>query len=250
MSDRTNSVQPGSEREGSSAYAVPNEAIRWDIPTWKRAFTHWEKTIAAMQPPPTQALELGATEGGASLFLAGRFGMNMVCSDLGGVSPAADPLHTRFGVRDFMTYADVDATNIAFADESFDVVVFKSILGSIGGALGPAAIATAVQEMRRVLRPGGVLLFAENLAATRAHRFVRQRVRSWGSFWHYMDLSELKGHLDVNFGSVSLNTTGFGCVAVPERFPRVRGAMAEVDGLLDRVLPERFRYLAFGHAIR
>lgn len=250
MSDRTN-PEPNARGPGAgSNYVLPNEAIRWDIPTWKRAFTHWEKVIDSMIPVPQEGLELGATEGGASLFLAGRFGLRTVCSDVGGVSPAADPLHTRFGVRHLMTYADIDATNIAFPDKSFDVVVFKSILGSIGGALGRDAIGTAVHEMHRVLRPGGVLLFAENLAATRAHRFVRQRVRAWGTFWHYMELDEITRHLEANFRSVSLNTTGFGCVAVPEKFPKLRGAMAEVDGLLDHVLPQGFRYLAFGHALR
>ena len=240
----------GTGGAGGSPYVLPNEAIRWDIPTWKRAFTHWETTIAEMVPPPVEALELGATEGGASLFLAGRFGMHSVCSDIGGVSPAADPLHTRFGVRHLMTYADIDATNIAFPDQSFDVVVFKSILGSIGGALGPDAIGVAVNEMHRVLRPGGVLLFAENLAATRAHRFVRRRVRNWGTFWHYMKLTELDQHLSDNFGTVSLKTTGFGCVAVPEKFPKLRTAMSHVDSALDRVLPKDFRYLAFGHAVK
>ncbi len=248
MTDSTKTERTGGV--AASAYVLPNEAIRWDIPTWTRAFTHWENTIAAMVPTPVEALELGATEGGASLFLAGRFGMRSVCSDIGGVSPAADPLHTRFGVRHLMTYADIDATNIAFPDQSFDVVVFKSILGSIGGALGPETIAVAVKEMHRVLRPGGVLLFAENLAATRAHRFLRRRVRKWGTFWHYMKLTELDQHLNHNFRVVSLKTTGFGCVAVPEKFPKLRNAMSRVDSALDRVLPKDFRYLAYGHAVK
>ena len=242
---------PPQQRNGpSEPYLVPNEAIRWDVPTWKRAFVHWERTVVDMHPQPTEALELGATDGGASLFLAGRFGIRSVCSDIGGVSPAADPLHTRFGVRHLMTYADIDATNIAFPVESFDIVIFKSILGSIGGALGPEAIGTAVQEMHRVLRPGGVLLFAENLAATRLHRSIRRRVRAWGTYWHYLKLQELQRHLQANFVAVSIHTTGFGCVAVPEKLPRARAAMAHVDQVLDQVLPPGFKYLAFGHAFK
>lgn len=250
MSDRMTNDPPKQGSDPAKTYVLPDEAITWDVPTWKRAFMHWEQTVVAMNPQPTRALELGATEGGAALFLAGRFGIRSVCSDIGGVSPAADPLHSRFGVRHLMTYADIDATNIAFPEGSFDIVIFKSILGSIGGALGPEAIGSAVREMHRVLRPGGVLLFAENLAATRAHRFVRRRVRAWGTFWHYLELQELQRHLQASFAAVSVRTTGFGCVAIPEKFPKGRAAMAHVDQLLDHVLPQGFKYLAFGHAFK
>lgn len=65
-----------------------------------------------------------------------------------------------------------------------------------------------------------------------------------------MKLTELDQHLSDNFGTVSLKTTGFGCVAVPEKFPKLRTAMSHVDSALDRVLPKDFRYLAFGHAVK
>jgi SAM-dependent methyltransferase len=234
----------------NSTYTVPLEAIEWDVPTWRRAFLHWEKAIAELVPKPVNGLELGGKRGGGSLFLAHRFGIPMVCTDLGGVHEDAEPIHTRYNVRELMTYADVDATKIPYDDQSFDVVVFKSILGGIAGAINVEAIATSISEMHRVLRPGGVLLFAENLSATPAHKFVREKVRPWGTFWHYLEFNELSGHLNRTFSSVEFDTTGFGAVAIPEKWPAVRNTVAKIDGLLDNVLPKSFRYLAFGHAVR
>jgi ubiquinone/menaquinone biosynthesis C-methylase UbiE len=236
--------------QGGTPYVVPFEAIEWDVPTWRRAFLHWEKAVARTSPTPTKALELGSFRGGASLFLADRFGIPMTCTDYIGVHADAEPMHQRFGVRELMTYEVADATKVPFADASFDLVVFKSILGSIGGAVSLEAMGMAVSEMARVLRPGGMLLFAENLAATPAHSFLRTKIRPWAYAWHYLKLEELNGHLTKNFSKVTLETTGFGCVAVPEKWPTLRNSMAKVDGVLDHVLPKSFRYLAYGHAIK
>jgi ubiquinone/menaquinone biosynthesis C-methylase UbiE len=236
--------------KSSGPYVVPVEAIEWDVPTWRRAFLHWEKVLAAAPVLPKNGLELGGYRGGASLFLADRFAIPMTCSDYCGVHADAEPLHQRFGVRDLMTYAVADATKIPYDDASFDLVIFKSILGSIGGVVGLDAVGVAVSEMHRVLRPGGILLFAENIAATPAHSFLRNKIRKWAYAWHYLKLDELSGHLEKNFSKVTIETTGFGCVAVPEKWPTLRNSMAKVDGVLDHVLPKSFRYLAFGHAVK
>lgn len=225
---------------------VLNDAIGWDIPTWRRAFLHWERVLESH--PPANGLELGAKLGGASLFLAHRFGTEMICSDLGGPADGAAALHAQHGVSDLISYADANAISLPYDDSSFDVVVFKSILGSIAGVVGAEAMQTTMKEIRRVLRPGGTLLFAENLSATVGHQFLRRRIRTWGRGWHYLSLNELTVLLDRTFPSAVVKTTGFICVGVPERFGRLRASAGTVDGVLDRVLPMRARYLAFGHA--
>lgn len=168
-------------------YEIPTEAIEWDVPTWKRAFDHWETAVASLGDTPHDALELGGRRGGGALFLAGRFGLHVTCSDLGGPHVEASSIHKKYNVDGLITYADVDATSVPFPDASFDVVIFKSILGDIGGACGSEGIAKAVHEMARVLRKGGVLLFAENLAATPLHKWARRNAlvpgRTHGSTW-------------------------------------------------------------------
>ncbi|MDR0349962.1 MAG: class I SAM-dependent methyltransferase, partial [Coriobacteriales bacterium] len=142
--------------EGARSFEYGQQQLRdylqWDIGTWKHALRYWD-TVLAKRPQtdgPLKALDLGARDGGLSLYLAQK-GFEVVCSDIEGPTERAHELHAHYGLTERITYQAVDATAIPFEDDCFDVIIFKSILGGIGTFLNYAAIETAVSEMRRVL---------------------------------------------------------------------------------------------------
>ncbi|HYD10289.1 MAG TPA: class I SAM-dependent methyltransferase [Acidimicrobiales bacterium] len=68
------------------------------------------------------------------------------------------------------TVVDAGAERLPFDDESFDAVVSTLVLCSVRDQQA------ALAEIRRVLRPGGTLVFLEHVAAEHdAHRLKRQR---------------------------------------------------------------------------
>ena len=56
----------------------------------------------------------------------------MLCSDIGTTATLARSLHKNYDVAHLIEYAEIDATAIPFCKETFDFVVFKSVLGVIG----------------------------------------------------------------------------------------------------------------------
>ena len=116
------------------------------------------------------ALDLGSRNGGLSLFLALR-GSQVVCSDLNGPSDNVKKLHQKHSVSSLVSYAAVNVTSIPYPDLYFDVVVFKSVLGALQTYPNQTKM---MQEIYRVLRPGGELWFAENLVASPLHMLARK----------------------------------------------------------------------------
>ncbi len=96
----------------------------------------------------------------------------MICSDIENPQATAQVRHKRHNVQHLISYVAADATNLPFADRRFDVVAFKSILGTIGRNDQRDSTGKAISEIYRVLKPGGILLFAENLTGTALHRLL------------------------------------------------------------------------------
>ena len=152
--------------------ALIRAAIGWDVRNWARALTLWQREIDLRRP--RRALALGEHEGGLSLWLASR-GIDVVCTDVDdSFETGARALHRRFGVADHVTYDVQDATAISQPDGSFDLVVVKSVLGALRTKVRQRQ---AIDEICRVLAPGGLFLFAENLVGSTAHAALRSRIR-------------------------------------------------------------------------
>lgn len=222
--------------------AVTKDIIQWDVKSWSKALQYWETHVDWKKVQT--CLELGGREGGLSLWLALK-GKEVVCSDLDNVKNTASPLHRRYNVSERITYLDIDATNIPY-ENFFDLVVFKSILGGIGRNDNAEMQQKVFKEIHKALKPGGKLLFAENLTASPLHRFVRKRFVSWGAYWRYVSVKELHEFLKA-FSSCEIKTTGV--AAAFGRSEGQRNFLAALDDkLFNSACPENWKYIAYGVA--
>lgn len=219
------------------------QIIEWDVENWSQALPFWTAHSKVAVTTNARALELGSRHGGLSLWLAFR-GFSVVCSDVDQPTARATALHDSYGFASRVTYARVDATAIT-AHGQFDVVCFKSMLGAVGRR-GIAAQRLAVEEMYRVLCPGGEVWFAENLRASPFHRILRRLFVPWARSWRYPTLSELT-ELFGRFSSLEIVTVG--CFAAFGRTEKQRSFLALLDNLrIMSVVPSTWRYVAIGVA--
>jgi SAM-dependent methyltransferase len=220
------------------------DSIGWDVATWSRSLRFW--MASTRLPHGVRALEVGAggDNAGISLWLAAH-GFEVTCSGLEQPSSTMRSLHEQHGVASRITYARADVLALPFV-EAFDLVVFKSVLGRVGGGDRFDRQLRAVAGMHAALRHGGELWFAENAAATGVHRAARQRFGAGRWAWRYVDLAEipqLMGPFD------SHETTTFGLTSAFGRNEAQRRALAALDRtVLDHVTRERWRYVVAGVA--
>jgi len=222
-------------------------AIEWDIPTWTRALKYWEQLIISQRLNVQHGLELGSRHGGLSYFFAKTYDSNIICSDYKGPSEQARTLHRENNLMTKIEYASIDATAINLPDSSMDFIVFKSMLGAIGSKNNYAQMEKAISEMHRVLKPGGVLFFAENLKGSYLHQFARRKFVKWGKKWHYLSIDELKKLLSP-FSKTELRTTGFSSAFCKEP-PTANAILSYFDSALF-FLPSRYNYVSFGYAVK
>ena len=123
------------------------DVMDWDVANWSVAIPFW-KQHSARSLDGARVLELGAHRGGLSLYAAAG-GAEVVCSDIESPERPASPVHLKYGVEDRITYRAINATAIDFPDATFDVVVFKSVLGG----LGPWSEAQAATMAERPTEP-------------------------------------------------------------------------------------------------
>lgn len=224
-----------------------NDFVAWDVATWSRALQHWENVMAAHpELKGKKGLELGANQGGLSLFFASQMACPMLCTD-------QIPMEkTKYGHQSFnlsveIKYLQMDALNIPLPAESIDFVAFKSLLGILGSHGQTEKISLALREIHRVLKPGGKLFFAENLRGSNLHVWARRNFIPWGKNWYYLSLKETED-LFGDFSAKEVHSTGFFSAFVPKPI-WLKNALAG----LDRVcffIPGTWRYVAFGHAIK
>jgi len=219
------------------------DLVEWDARNWTAAPNFWlahtHKNFSGCS-----ALEVGSMNGGLSLWLAMR-GARVVCSDIGPPAAKAIQQHQAAGVSHLIEYRSVNALEIPYKDE-FDIVVFKSVLGSLGTIAAKEGQAKAVAQMHRALKKDGELFFAENLSASPVHRFFRRRFVEWGSKWRYVSVAEMKEFLSP-FSDFHYRTLGF--AGTFGRREIQRNILGFVDQtLLNHLVPEAWRYIMVGVA--
>jgi SAM-dependent methyltransferase len=217
------------------------DIIQWDVRNWSRAIAYWDRAVD--WPSVETCLEVGGGEGGLSLWMAAK-GKHVICSDLKDTQLKAAPNHRRYGLDALVEYRDVDATNMPF-ENHFDVIAFKSVLGGIGRG-GKHVQQKVIDEILKALKPGGKLLFAENLVASKLHGMLRRRFVRWGRDWRYVTIAEMREFLR-NYSHVELRTTGvLGTFGRSERQRRALGAFDQ--RVLNHLTPAGWQYIAYGTA--
>ncbi len=218
--------------------------LQWDSKAWSRALHYWDNQVE--WGTVKTALELGGNSGGLSIWLASN-GVDVICSDLEGVEEKASGHHAPFEFRNKITYQDINACDIPY-ENLFDLVVFKSVLGGVGRDNNFSKQKEAVDQIYNALKPGGKLLFAENLIASPVHRFARKKFVHWGKSWRYLTLNEMKSLLS-GFETYSIRATGF--ASAFGRSNGQRNSLASLDRLFfNYSVPKNWKYIAYGVAIK
>ncbi len=226
-----------------SASLTNADALRWDVGNWNAALEFWQR-YGGINGERLDCLEIGAYQGGLSVWLA-SFGHHVVCSDIHGCEAFARPLVEEHGVADRITFEDIDATAIPY-ENRFDVIVFKSVLVSVGQVEGIERQRRAVQSMYRALKPGGRLFFAENLKGSRIHRLLRSAFVTWGKTARYVTIEEMLGFL-TDFSDVKFSTTGM--LGAFGRSESQRRFLAALDrAALNAIVPPSWHYIIYGVA--
>lgn len=193
-----------------------------------------------------KCLEIGGRRGGPSLWLASQ-GHSVVCTDLECPEAVARPLHEAHGLGASIVYRAADALELPAEWESaFDCVVFKSVLGGVSRDGQTHRRQQVIDGIWKCLRPGGMLLFAENLEGTHLHRFFRRTFVRWGGSWNYLRAEDVEP-LFANFGTMEWSSAGF--LGAFGRSEMQRSALGWIDSVLfDRITPRSARYVGFGVA--
>lgn len=213
--------------------------LEWDVNTWNHALRLWEAHLP-QRLDNLKGLEIGARRGGLSLYLALK-GAHMICSDLQNPKITASRLHQRYQFESEISYQAVNALALPFPDHSLDLIACKSVLGGLKRNNNADLKQVAMREIQRVLKPGGYLLLAENLAGSHAHLWLRQRFQAWGHYWEYLDwegLPNLLNPLEI----IALEAHGL--TALLGRNEQQRKWLAQIDRRLESHMPPQTRYMA------
>ncbi len=229
----------------SSDRQLVDEIIEWDVANWGRALSLWDEDLSA-DWSARSALDLGAGGGGLSLYLALR-GCRVTYCDFAAPRPEALERFKRHEIGEAVSFVRANVTRLPLRSESYDLVGFKSLLASVGKFGGFPSQKSVLDEAYRVLKPGGVLLFAENARGSAVHAYCRDRFVAWGHDCRYPSLAEMKGFMSA-FSRVHL--VSFGVLAAFGRREWQRRALSRVDRVLTPVIPKGSRYLAYGYAIK
>ncbi|MDR6782408.1 SAM-dependent methyltransferase [Pedobacter africanus] len=217
------------------------DIIGWDTENWSRALPFWE-SFGKVNTTSKECLEIGAYGGGLSLWLALNKN-KVVCSNLNKPDANTQQVHRKYKCHSNIQYEAIDATAIPYTDQ-FDYIVFKSILGGINDG-DPDIKVKVINEMYKSLKPGGKLLFAENLDASIFHKILR---RWFGTKnWNYLKLSDV-GTVFSSFAKLDYTTIGFfGCMGRNE-YQRIM--LGKLDRLFDAIIPSASRYIIIGVATK
>ena len=217
------------------------DIIEWDIANWSKAIDYWENNTN-LNSEKLNCLELGGRRGGLSLWLALK-GHQVICSDLESPKEEASKLHDKYDLNN-ISYQNISATQIPFKKE-FDIIAFKSILGSVCRNGNDKLKKEVIDGIHASLKPGGKILFAENLKSSFLHQFFRKKFTGWGNTWNYLSYREID-HVFSSFNRTSYFTIGF--FGAFGRTENQRHFLGKLDWAIGKLIPKNLKYIVIGIA--
>jgi SAM-dependent methyltransferase len=199
------------------------------------ALFEWYEEELAKRAPGARALEYGCGPGSRAFHLA-RQGAEVVGID---ISPVAIEQATEQGraegLQDKLEFRVMDAEQLEFPDDSFDIVCGSGIIHHLD-------LARSYAEIARVLKPGGTALFTEPLGHNPAINWYRNRTPDMRTVdEHPLLMQDLK-LAERWFGDVGARFfTLAPLFAIPLRntksFGRVVSALDGADRVLFKAVP-------------
>jgi SAM-dependent methyltransferase len=176
-------------------------------------------------------------------------GFEVICTDYHEPCEHVRQLHRRWQVQDRITYTAADIFKLAYPENHLDVVACKSVIGGLCSNYKDRSTRTpeqqklAVEEVRRVLKPGGFFFGAENLVGTRLHMALRRKRTKGNLGWRYLQLSEIYWLLD-GYSKCELKPHGY-LGTHWAKFRTLNLLCAAADGCLSKILPADWLYISF-----
>ena len=227
---------------------LKRDIIEWDVINWWKFIRFIDESEINFEGK--KILDIGGRNGGLSLYCALKGG-HVICSDYNGPTEHAIALHHKYHIEDSIQYKKIDATNIPKEyNNYFDIVIFKSVIGSVEANKGIEYGNIMAENINRVLKHGGVLLFAENMKSTWLHRLFRltnhipsfhKWIRNSYSFsWVYQNeksisskFKMMKKEKDQYFGFL-------GCFGIGNK---MRDILGKTDSIIEDNLPSSWKYI-------
>lgn len=221
------------------------DCIEWDVVNWSKALGYWEKNLE-LSMGKLDCLELGGRSGGLSLWLASK-GNSVICSDLKNPKDSAEVIHSKYKLSGDIIYQSIDATNIQY-ENRFDIIIFKSILGGISRNKNEELISTVINQILKALKPGGKLLFVENLKSSFLHQHFREHFVRWGADWNYLHSKEIRKYFE-DFEELTFECCGF--LGTFGRSEFQKNILGKIDSIVfDKILPNNLKYVVYGIATK
>ncbi len=230
--------------------ALLEDVIEWDVPNWSGVLPFWKQHLPDKQND-LKILTIGERNGGLSLWLALQ-GYAVMYSDVHEPREEAIALHRKYGVQDIISYEQVDVFSMPYEDNSLDAIVCKSVIGGLKLVYKDRRTRTlenqkkAVEEIRRVLKPGGVFLGAENMKGSPLHHFYR-KYKGLDKGWRYLSLEELE-YLFSGFSK--LESKQFGFLPSTTSLKGLNKIAGRLNVLLALCLPASWQYISFLSALK
>jgi ubiquinone/menaquinone biosynthesis C-methylase UbiE len=216
--------------------------LRWDADTWGIGLQYILDKL--QEGNGKKVLELGCNYGGISVCLLQKKNYSIICSDIEDPSEKVINEHPEVKNNKNLTFDIVDGLKIKYADNNFDLIIFKSVLGHITPIEKQQQF---IDEIYRVLKPGGTFCFLENGKASGLHQFARKRFVKWGHSWRYITIDEMKNFLG-SFKSIDIKACGFFTAFIKS------GILHRLAYIADKIclpfIPVKMRYVMYGIAIK
>ncbi|MBI3235086.1 MAG: class I SAM-dependent methyltransferase [Bacteroidetes bacterium] len=222
------------------------DIVQWDIENWSNALNFWSTDIEKVASKDHPILTLGERHGGISLWLATN-GYKNICSDYELPEQRARDLHKKYEVEDLITYTNINIFEIPYPDNTFDVVIVKSVVGGLKLVQKDKKTRTldnqkkAVREIMRVLKPGGIYLGAENMKGGLLHTLLRKYSKK-DQGWRYMTQEDLYYLLD-EFSETKYKFHGY--LGTLFKYPFINSITGFLDKIICKIIPTSSRYIGF-----